>query len=95
MSEGGGQVVGSLIKGAGNYYTEKDRQEFEDRIRRDWMQGDKSEGVRNIRDQSARLGDMPTPSAQGVAAASGRTANANTQRPMFDRTYGAPAPAGG
>jgi hypothetical protein len=41
-TEGGSQIVGSLIQGAGNYYTEKDRQEFEDRIRRDWMSGDKS-----------------------------------------------------
>jgi hypothetical protein len=90
-SEGGGQVVGSLIQGAGNYYTEKDRQEFEDRIRRDWMSGDKSAGVRDARAQSARAGRLQTPDAQGIARASRAAANEGGGRPFFQRPYGAGA----
>lgn len=90
-SEGGGQVVGSLIQGVGNYYTEKDRQEFEDRIRRDWMSGSKSQGVRDARAQSARVGQLQAPDAQGIARASRSTANEGGQRPYFQRPYGAGA----
>lgn len=88
-SEGGGQVVGSLIQGAGNYYTEKDRQEFEDRVRRDWASGDSSSGVRNVRDQSARVGSLEAPSAQNVARSSRSTAKEGSGRPYFQRAYGA------
>lgn len=88
---GGSQIVGSLIEGAGTYYTEKDRQEFEDRIRRDWMSGSKSAGVRDARAQSARVGQLQTPNAQDIARASRGTANEGAQRPYFQRPYGAGA----
>jgi hypothetical protein len=94
-SEGGGQIVGSLIQGAGNYYTEKDRQEFEDRIRRQWGMGTKDAGIRNIRDASARVGQMPIPSAQDIARTSRTTAQEAGGRPYFERSYGATAGAGG
>ena len=90
-TEGGSQIVGSLIQGAGDYYTEKDRQEFEDRIRRDWMSGDKSAGVRDARAQSARAGRLQTPDAQGIARASRAAANEGGGRPFFQRPYGAGA----
>lgn len=90
-SEGGGQIVGSLIQGAGNYYTEKDRQEFEDRIRRDWMSGSRSQGVRDARAESARVGSLQAPNAQDIARTSRGTANQGGQRPYFQRPYGAGA----
>ena len=90
-TEGGSQIVGSLIQGAGNYYTEKDRQEVDDRIRRDWMSGDKSAGVRDARAQSARAGRLQTPDAQGIARASRAAANEGGGRPFFQRPYGAGA----
>lgn len=96
-SEGGGQIVGSLIQGAGNYYTEKDRQEFEDRIRREWNKRGANPDIQDIRAQSARAGRLPIPSAQNVARTSRTTAQEGGQRPTFQRDYGAaaPAPAGG
>jgi hypothetical protein len=93
-TDSGGQIIGSLIQGAGNYYTEKDRQEFDDRIRRQWGQGANDAGIRSIRDASARVGQLETPSAQGIAGAARDTANADRQRPTFNRAYGA-APTGG
>lgn len=95
MSEGGGQVAGSLIQGVGNYYTEKDRQEFEDRIRREWSQGDRNANIRDMRTQSGRLGNLPTPSASGIATAAQNTANQNARRPYYQRPYGATAGTGG
>lgn len=94
-SEGGGQVVGSLIQGAGNYYTEKDRQEFEDRIRRQWGKGEGDAGIRNIRAAGGRASDMQAPT--GVPAAGRNVASEGGGRPYFDRAYGAgaPVPAGG
>lgn len=94
-SEGGGQIVGSLIQGAGNYYTEKDRQEFEDRIRRDWMRGDNNPNIRALRQQGVRAGNLAIPSAQDIASASRATANQNARRPYFQRPYGATAGGGG
>jgi len=87
-SPGGSQIVGSLIEGAGNYYTEKDRQEFEDRVRRDWMSGDKSAGVRDARAQSARVGSLQAPDAQGIARASRATANEEASRPYWNYSTG-------
>lgn len=82
-SESGGNVVGSLIEGAGNYYVEKDRQEFEDRIRRQW--GDKSDpGIQSMRDTEARVGRLQAPDAQGIAQTSRTTAQTGgTTRPQF------------
>jgi hypothetical protein len=90
-SEGGGQVVGSLIQGVGNYYTEKDRQEFEDRIRRQWGKGTGDAGIRNIREGGARVGQLPAPSAHDIATAGRTTAQGGQNRPYFDRPYGAAA----
>jgi len=90
MSEGGGNVVGSLIQGVGNYYTEKDRQEFEDRIRRDWMNKDGA-GVKGVRAESARVGKLGIPNAQDIARTSRTTAKEGGQRPQFERAYGAAA----
>jgi hypothetical protein len=95
-SEGGGQVVGSLISAAGNYYTEKDRQEFEDRIRRQWGKGEDDAGIRNIHAGGQRAANLKAPT--GVPAAGRATAReGGSTRPYFDRAYGAgaPAPAGG
>lgn len=92
-SEGGGQVVGSLISAAGNYYTEKDRQEFEDRVRRQWGKGTGDEGIRNIRAAGGRASNLDAPT--GVPAAGRATAREGGGRPYFDRAYGAGAPAGG
>ena len=83
-SEGGGNIVGSLIEGAGNYYTEKDRQEFQDRIRRQW--GDKGDaGIQSMRDTEARVGRLQAPDAQGIAQQSRTTAQTdpNATRPQF------------
>lgn len=91
QTPGGGQVVGSMVQGVGNYYTEKDRQEFEDRVRKDWMSGDSSSGVRNVRAQAGRVSGLRAPSAQGIADASRSTArnDPNARRPYFNRAYGA------
>jgi hypothetical protein len=94
-SEGGAQIIGSAISGVGNYYTEKDRQKFDDRIRREWAQGDANPNIRGIRDASARVGQLEAPSAQGIASASRDTANTDPRRPTFNRQYGATAPVGG
>jgi hypothetical protein len=95
MSDGGGQIVGSLIQGVGNYYTEKDRQEFEDRVRKDWMNPN-SKGVANVRAQSGRVGRLQIPNAQDIARTSRTTAQGGGGRPTFERGYGAAAqPAGG
>lgn len=93
-SEGGGQVAGALISGVGNYYTEKDRQEFQDRIRRSW--GDPNNaGVRSIRASGQRAANLPAPT--GVPAKGRATArnDPGATRPYYDRQYGASAPAGG
>lgn len=90
-SEGGGQVVGSLIQAGGQYLTEKDRQEFEDRVRRDWMKGAGSSGVRDVRAASGRVAGMRAPSAQDIARAGRATAREGGQRPYFERAYGAGA----
>lgn len=91
MSESGGQIGGALIQGVGNYYTEKDRQEFEDRIRREWAQGGSSPAIQRLRGQTARLGTLPIPSAQDIARTSGQTATEGAGRPYFQRPYGAGA----
>ncbi len=93
-SEGGGQIAGALISGVGNYYTEKDRQEFEDRIRRSWGQGSSNAGIRSIRASGARAANMQAPT--GVPAAGRATARDDpaANRPYFEREYGASAPAG-
>ena len=84
-SEGGSNIVGSLIQGAGNYYTEKDRQEFEDRIRRQWSKGDANPGIQSMRDTEARIGRLEAPNAQGIARQSRATARSDPQagRPQF------------
>lgn len=88
MSESGGQVIGSLVQGVGNYYTQKDQQEFDDRIRRDWAnKGGK--GVKGVRAESARVGRIGIPNAQDIARTSRTTAREGGQRPTFDRAYGA------
>jgi hypothetical protein len=94
-TDGGAQVVGSLISGVGNYYTEKDRQEFEDRIRRQWGKGGKDKGIQNIREGGARVGNLPSPSAHDIASAGRQTAQGGGNRPYFERSYGAGSPAGG
>lgn len=84
-SEGGGQVAGSLISAAGNYYTEKDRQEFVDRNRRQWGRGEADAGIRSMRDTEARVGQLEGPSAQGIARTSRTTARTDPgeSRPEF------------
>jgi len=89
-SEGGGRVAGALISGVGNYYTSKDQQEFDDRIRRDWMNPN-SQGRANIRQQSARVGRLQVPNAQDIARVSRNTAKEGQGRMKFDRAYGATA----
>lgn len=95
MSEGGGQVAGSLIKGVGDYYTVKDQQEFQDRIRREWAQGGRNPNIQNIRSASSRVGNIPAPSAAGIISAGRAAANQEAQRPYFQRPYGATAGTGG
>ena len=90
-SEGGSNIVGSLIQGAGNYYTEKDRQEFQDRVRRQWGRGMDDAGIRDIRQQGARVGRLDTPNAQDIASVSRDTATTAGGRPHFERAYGAGA----
>jgi len=57
-SEGGSNIIGKLIEGAGNYYTSKDQQEFDDRIRRQWGKGSADPGVAGIRETGDRYGKM-------------------------------------
>ena len=82
-TEGGAQMVGTLIGAAGDYYTEKDRQEFEDRIRRQWGKGEGDAGIRSMRDTEARVGRLEGPSAQGIARQSRTTARDDGQRPQY------------
>ena len=91
-SEGGGQVVGSLISAAGNYYTEKDRQEFEDRIRRQWGNPN-DKGIKSLRESEARVGRLEGPSAQGAGRASRATArnDPGATRPQFNMPINAGA----
>jgi len=91
-SEGGGQVVGSLISAAGNYYTEKDRQEFEDRIRRQWGNPN-DKGIKSLRESEARVGRLEGPSAQGAGRTSRATArnDPGSTRPQFNMPINAGA----
>jgi hypothetical protein len=83
-------TVGKLVEGAGNYYIEKDRQEFEDRVRRQW--GDPNDaGIKSMRDTNARVGRLQGPSAQGIAQQSRTTARNDGQRPQFALPINTPA----
>lgn len=90
-SETGKQLTGKLIEGVGDYYLQKDQQEFLDRNRRQWMQGTRDEGIRGIREASARLGNIQAPDARGIATAGQQTARQGGGRPYFARPYGAAA----
>jgi hypothetical protein len=80
-TEGGGQVVGSLIQGVGNYYTEKDRQEFQDRIRREWADPSQTAKLRQIGNTPAYV-----PNSRRSAQTAAQVAGRNTS-PYFARPY--------
>jgi hypothetical protein len=77
-TESGGNIIGKMIEGIGGYYTQKDDQEFQDRIRRQWGKGDKDEGIRNMRRAHANFPGIRMGSVAQVSgvnrAAGGRPA---------------------
>lgn len=87
QSEGGGNVLGSVIQGVGNYYTSKDQQEFQDRIRRQWMDPN-DPGVRGMQSTADSYGNMSiSPTAPSMGGVPG-----TNNRPRYSRRY---AGAGG
>lgn len=83
---GGGTFAGSVVKGVGDYYTVKDQQEFDDRIRRQFMDPNDPSRQRYL-NFDFNL-DVPHNLAGGVSRAGPRELNRTRQLPTvpFRRT---------